>query len=154
MLSDPERREKYDATGDVQREMTKRQAAEALVLLLLNSALEKSALKTSYGATCNPLWEMRREASEILSKDREGHLQMTATRRQLQSMLLLFKRQCGENMLAAAIQQRIEGADKYLEGNASHQELMLEVLDVLKGYSYGADDVPDTAAKTWPQINN
>lgn len=135
VLSDPERRARYDETGATDQPLTIRQAAEAMIPTLVTAAVDKSPDLVFTDLVA----KIRLEVAGILGEDRRAHAEALRQHGRFNVALKRFTRKGGENMAAAALQSQVDAAVKYMEGNEQHQLLLLEVLEVLEDYSYVVD---------------
>ena len=132
VLSAPERRKQFDETGTTEKMMSMLQAAELMIPGLANNAVDRCGDP----AQADLHFMMWSEVTGVLREDRAAQAQAVKQRDKLKKVLKRFKRKGGENLIAAAIAEQINKIGKYLEGNTQHQLLLLEVLEVLKDYSY------------------
>lgn len=133
VLSDPERRLKYDADGTTEQEITMRQAAERMIPQLANEAINVCMFPDHVDL----VWEMRRNVESILQQDQKAQATAVDTRDRLKKVMKRFKRKgIGENMVVGALQAKIAEIGVFLEKNTEHQLFLGEVLEVLKDYSY------------------
>ncbi len=135
LLSDPERRARFDATGATTVEASKREQAEGVVASLAMQVINDTAIPESV------LLRVQREVEAALANDRRAQEQAVKARNKLKKLLSKFKRKCGPNFIEGALVARIAEITGFLDKNTANQELLLEVLAVVEEYSYEPGEV-------------
>ncbi len=136
VLSDPERRLQFDTSGTTTQAPSLRQMAERMVPGLAQEALAGAFI---------PEWV---DMLELMTQKVQDQIRAAGVeqdkavqgRAKWASLGKRFKRKGGgENMIAGMIASQVEAAEKFLENNTQRQLLLLEVLEVLKDYSYSSE---------------
>ena len=139
VLSDPERRLQYDTTGTTEQGMSIRQAAETLITQVAMAVVQACPHPELFDLK----FTIIKEIEECQRLARNGQRAMVQDRDRLKKALKRFKRKNGENMIVAALQERIDGLGRQLDHNTNQQLLFLEVLEVLGDYSYTVGEEPE-----------
>lgn len=135
VLGDPERREKYDATGDDREVESLRQAALGQIAMLLSAVVENHDVDHR-----NLVHEMRLAVNGRELNDRKSikELERQVAKREKVLKRLKHKGE-GNNLLAEMTQREIHNRKLQIAGGHKALELHAEVLKILEDYDYRAE---------------
>lgn len=138
ILSDEDRRAKYDATGDDSEQNPSNELSEAanMLIRIFENVMAQIERKSGDPEEFDVIGDMKISLQAEIDKIQQNKRNIKKARGMVERLIGKFKVKSGENFIELSLKQKLAANDKHMREAEHAEEIAKKAYDVLKLYSF------------------